>query len=136
MTTPYDRCSGFSERKIEKLRLNLGHLPLDDRIVLLCGSFARREAAERSDVDFSMISEQEDNSSDLLNQVRNAISEIVPHGPSSDGVFGKEATREKILRDIGGQNDNNANITHRVLILLEGDWLFNLGPSRAFCSQG
>ena len=48
MTTPYDRCSGFSERKIKKLRLNLEQLPLDDRIVLLCGSFARREAAKRS----------------------------------------------------------------------------------------
>ena len=47
MTTPYERCSEFSEQKIAELRNQLRELPLDNRIVLLCGSFARREILER-----------------------------------------------------------------------------------------
>ena len=132
MKTPYDRCSEYSKYKIEKLRENLEAIPLDNRIVLVCGSFARREASEQSDVDFSMISEQQGASSDLLHCVQKAIAEIVPNGPSSGGVFGNEVGRDELLRNIGGQDDDNANITHRVLILLEGDWLFNSAGLRDF----
>ena len=91
----------------------------------MCGSFARREAA-------TMISEQQGASSDLLHRVQKAIAEIVPNGPSSGGAFGNEVGCDELLRNIGGQDDDNANITHRVLILLEGDWLFNSAGLRDF----
>ena len=132
MTTPYERCSEFSVRKIEELRDNLKELPLDNRIVLLYGSFARREASKESDIDFSMIANQKNKSSELVTAVRATIKNVVPSGPSRDGIFGKEVKRNEILRNIGGQNDSNANITHRVLILLEGDWLVNPGGLREF----
>ena len=132
MKTPYDRCSAYSNCKIENLRENLEALPLDNRIVLVYGSFARREASEQSDVDFSMISEQQGASSDLLHRVQKAIAEIVPNGPSSGGAFGNEVGCDELLRNIGGQDDDNANITHRVLILLEADWLFNSAGLRDF----
>lgn len=125
MTTPYERCSAFSEQKITELREKLSGLALDDRIVLLCGSFARREASEQSDIDFSIISNQEHNVPDLTDSVRRAINKVVPAGPAGDGVFGSEVSRTEILSNIGGQDDSNANITHRVLILLEGDSLFD-----------
>ena len=132
MTTPYERCSAFSEQKITELRERLNGLTLDDRIVLLCGSFARREASEQSDIDFSIISDQEHNTSDLIDSVRATINGVVPVGPASDGVFGNEVERAEILSNIGGQSDNNANITHRVLILLEGEWLVNPDGLREF----
>ena len=132
MTTPYERCSKFSEQKIAELRNQLRELPLDNRIVLLCGSFARREASKGSDIDFSMISNQTKKDSELENAVRTTIKEVVPSGPSIGGVFGKGVKRTKILKNIGGQKDSNANITHRVLILLEGDWLVNPGDLREF----
>ena len=132
MSTPYERCSAFSEQKITELREKLNGLTLDDRIVLLCGSFARREASEQSDIDFSIISDQEHNTSDLIDNVRATINGVVPVGPASDGVFGNEVERAEILRNIGGQSDNNANITHRVLILLEGEWLVNPDGLREF----
>ena len=132
MTTPYERCSEFSEQKITFLREELNELSLDDRIVLLCGSFARREASEQSDIDFSIISNQAHNNSNLTDAVRTTINKAVPTGPASDGVFGNEVARSEILSNIGGQDDNNSNITHRVLILLEGDSLFNPSGLREF----
>ena len=132
MTTPYERCSAFSEQKITELREKLNKLSLDDRIVLLCGSFARREASEQSDIDFSIISNQGHKNSNVTDAVRTAINKVVPTGPASDGVFGNEVARTEILSNIGGQDDSNANITHRVLILLEGDSLFNPGGLREF----
>ena len=132
MTTPYERCSEFSELKIEELRDKLKELPLDHQVVFLCGSFARREASKQSDIDFSIISDQEDDSSIMIDAVRTAINSVVPVGPASDGLFGNEIQRNEILSNIGGQDDSNANITHRVLILLEGEWLFNRTGLRAF----
>lgn len=134
MKTPYEQCSAFSEQKIAKLRAELNELSfdLDDRIVLLCGSFARREASEQSDIDFSIISNQENKNPRLTEAVRTTINKIVPTGPASDGIFGNEVERAEILSNIGGQDDTNANITHRVLILLEGDSLFNAGGLREF----
>ena len=70
MTTPYERCSEFSEQKITFLREELNELSLDDRIVLLCGSFARREASEQSDIDFSIIS-----NGDYIRECRKALNE-------------------------------------------------------------
>ena len=132
MTTPYERCSAFSEQKISQLREKLNGLTLDDRIVLLYGSFARREASEQSDIDFSIISDQEHKDSDLIDTIRTRIDSVVPAGPASDGVFGNEVERAEILSNIGGQDDSNANITHRVLILLEGEWLGNPDGLREF----
>ena len=132
MTTPYERCSEFSEQKIEELRNQLEELPLGCRIVLLCGSFARREASEQSDIDFSIISDQGHNDSDLTGAVRTTINSVVPVGPARDGVFGDEVESAEILSNIGGQDDSNANITHRVLILLEGEWLVNPDGLREF----
>ena len=79
-----------------------------------------------------MIANQKNKSSELVTAVRATIKNVVPSGPSRDGIFGKEVKRNEILRNIGGQNDSNANITHRVLILLEGDWLVNPGGLREF----
>lgn len=132
MKTPYERCSAFSEQRISELREKLNGLTFDDRIVLLCGSFARREASEQSDIDFSIISDQEHNDSDLIDSVRTTINNVVPTSPASGGVFGNEVERAGILSNIGGQNDSNANITHRVLILLEGEWLVNPDGLREF----
>ncbi len=132
MTTPYERCSRFSEQKIAELRSQLKELPLGCRIVLLCGSFARREASEQSDIDFSIISDQGHDDSDLINAVRTTISNVVRTSPATDGAFGNEVESAEILSNIGGQDDSNANITHRVLILLEGEWLVNRDGLREF----
>ena len=86
MTTPYERCSAFSEQKITELREKLYGLTLGDRIVLLCGSFARREASEQSDIDFSIISDHEHSNSNMIDVIRTKINKVVPAGPGGEGA--------------------------------------------------
>ena len=126
MTTPYERSFEYSERTLTELRGRLGELSLcGDKVVLTCGSYARREASEQSDIDFFMMSETTDVEPSLICRVRSALKEVVPSEPSQDGAFGGEVNRGNILENIGGENDDNQNITRRVLFLLEGEWLFN-----------
>ena len=62
---------------------------------------------------------------DLSERVRTEIGSIVPNSPSEDGAFGEPVNRRDILANIGGDDDSNRNITRRILLLLEGEWLFN-----------
>ena len=89
------------------------------------GSFARREASAQSDIDYVMMSDGAEMEPELSEPVRRAIHSIVPNSPSEDGAFGKPVNRSKILANIGGDDDSNKNITQRILLLLEGEWLFN-----------
>lgn len=125
MPTAYERSSRYSECKLGKLRDRLSRLPLGDAAVLVCGSYARREASEHSDIDFFVIPGDAGGDHPPIEDVRSEIRTIVPNEPSKDGAFGVEVNREEILRNIGGDSDNNQNITRRILFLLEGEWLFN-----------
>lgn len=44
--------------------------------------------------------------------------------PATGGVFGNPLLAEDIYQ-IGGQDDSNETLTRRMLLLLEGEWLFN-----------
>ena len=126
MTTPYEQSHEYSERTLAELRCRLGYLPLDDeRVVLTCGSYARREVSAQSDIDFFVISDGAADDASLRETIASAIKEVVPNEPSRDGAFGKEIGRNELLGNIGGDNDNNQTITRRILFLLEGEWLFN-----------
>ena len=125
MTTAYERSSRYSECKLGELRDRLSRLPLGDAAVLVCGSYARREASEHSDIDFFIISKDTNGEHLPIEDVRSEIRKIVPNEPSRDGAFGVRVSREEILGNIGGDDDNNQNITRRILFLLEGEWLFN-----------
>ena len=125
MTTAYERSSKFTEDKLEEIRDRLKELPLDDSAVLVYGSFARREASAQSDIDYVMVSDGKEMVPDLSERVRTEIGSIVPNSPSEDGAFGEPVNRRDILANIGGDDDSNKNITRRILLLLEGEWLFN-----------
>ena len=125
MTTAYERSSTYSERKLGELRRCLSRLPLGDAAVLVCGSYARREASEHSDIDFFVIPRDTGGDHPSIEDIRYEIQTIVPNEPSKDGAFNEKVNREEILGNIGGDNDSNQNITRRILFLLEGEWLFN-----------
>ena len=136
MTTPYERSSAYSDDILTKLRDSLGASSIgNEKVVLTCGSYARREASEQSDVDFFIISETESDDPDLKETIATRIKKIVPNEPSQDGAFGEEVGRGQLLENIGGENDSNKNITRRILFLLEGEWLFNEGGLRDFRRQ-
>lgn len=132
MTTAYERSSGYSECKLGELRGRLGRLSLGDVTVLVCGSYARREASKHSDIDFFVISRDTNGEYLPIEDIRSEIRQIVPNEPSKDGAFGVKVNREEILGNIGGDDDDNRNITRRMLFLLEGEWLFNESEFRSF----
>ena len=133
MRSGYERTLPFSVAKLGELRGLLDSLDLDNPIVLTCGSYARREASESSDIDYFVLTAGK--SDDTLASVRRALSTAVRRGPSSDGAFGLSVHPDKMLANIGGQHDDNAKITQRVLLLLEGDWLHNETGLLAFRTQ-
>lgn len=132
MTTAYERSSKFSDEKIDEIRSRLEELPLGGAAVLVYGSFARREASTQSDIDYVMVSDGAETTPDLSERVRSEIRSIVPNSPSEGGAFGEPVNRSEILANIGGDDDSNKNITRRILLLLEGEWLFNKEGLRSF----
>lgn len=57
--------------------------------------------------------------------VKEAIAAIVPISPAEGGAFAQVERLDTLIRNIGGEYDDNHNITRRMLLLLEGEWLFN-----------
>ena len=91
------------------------------------GSYARREATEKSDVDFFFLTTGSEASSAEESQAefRDLLEEDLNLKlPASNGVFENPLPVEKIY-EIGGLTDDNATLTRRMLLLLEGEWVFN-----------
>jgi len=137
--TAYERSKTYSNERLELLRNSLsGKIP-DGEVVLTCGSFARREASEQSDIDFFVITGLpslpaefgKDERLDWVETVKSEINNIVPTEPSAGGAFSKVEYRDSMLQNIGGESDSNQKITRRMLFLLEGEWLYNEEGLRA-----
>lgn len=97
------------------------------------GSYARREASEVSDIDYLIVASNEDSQKNLnMEAVRNAVRPIVPIDPSSNGAFGLPVMRANMMINIGGREESNDSFTHRLLFLLEGEWLTNETEFRKF----
>ena len=123
--TGHEQCRRYSDGRLSDFRARLEGLALGDRVVVTCGSYARREASVDSDVDFFVLSDIEGEDDDCVQRVQSAIADIVQRGPANHGAFGEAVKRGDILQNIGGNDDDNRNITRRVLLLLEGEWLYN-----------
>ena len=100
MTTAYERSSKFTEERLDGIRNRLEELPLGGAVVLVYGSFARREASTQSDIDYVIVSDGAETASDLNGRVRSEICNIVPNGPSEGGAFGELVNRSEILSNI------------------------------------
>ena len=116
----------YSEDKVGALRKGMDAIfPVSSNdIVLVCGSLARREAAGPSDVDCFLVSDDQDGC-ERLEKIKETVTVLGLQKPSPEGAFAKPGTRKAIIENIGGDEDSNTNITQRILVLLEGDWLFN-----------
>lgn len=129
----YSHTKIFSENKLTELRESLKDIVPESEVVVTCGSYARREASSSSDIDFFIITEADQSSFAEKNaksvawidSVRTAVGEIVPIEPASGGAFSQFESRNAMLHNIGGSADSNEKFTRRMLLLLEGEWLFN-----------
>ena len=134
MNTAINQAKQYSEAALGRIRDSIDGMKLDNKIAVTCGSYARREASEGSDIDFFFIepesltrpeeSSEEDKGS-WAEPVSEAISKIVPKSPAPDGAFSEIEFEDSLLHNIGGNKESNEHLTRRILFLLEGEWLFN-----------
>lgn len=134
MSNPIESCRIHSDEKLSLLRESLSGLVPSKNIVLTCGSYARREASEHSDLDYFVITSSEVDLSNAvaaslempwLGEIKRAISQIVKVEPSNGGAFAKVEKFKSMVENIGGDHDTNHKITRRMLFLLEGEPLYN-----------
>lgn len=118
----------FSRTQIAQIRESLDNNNiglLGDEIVVACGSYGRKDATPQSDIDYYIITGR--NEEGLKDSIRSEILQIVgeERGPSPSGLFGGLHDPDKLVDNIGGVNDDNESMTRRILLLQEGEWLFN-----------
>lgn len=125
----FEKASQSSERGLSQMReLARETFGNDDSIIIgVNGSYARREVTKGSDVDLfflfdrSELSEVTEKQSAFREKLKAQGFEM----PSPGGVFDAPLSVSALSQTIGGQEDNNKQITRRMLLLLEGDWIYN-----------
>ena len=123
-----EACRHFSESKLDEIRKALASSPFPaSTVTATYGSYARREASDQSDIDYILLTDcgEPDLPAETVEAIRATISHVVPIDPSSGGPFAKAVPLTTLLSNLGGDADDNQNITRRMLLLLEGEWLTN-----------
>ena len=119
-----ERARAFSETRLEALRARIPALVPAGASVVACGSYARREASAASDFDYFTImpagSAGPAPSGTWQRALKRAVAGIVGVEPAKDGAFAKVERADGMVRNIGGQHDDNQKLTRRMLFLLEG----------------
>ncbi|MFL0356264.1 nucleotidyltransferase domain-containing protein [Erythrobacter sp. GH1-10] len=118
-----EKARDFSDAKIEELRSRLGSELSEGANVVTCGSFARRDATSSSDLDYFCLVSRDRESNGDSEKIKKIVQEVVGKAPSDGGAFAQDITESTLLSNIGGYDDDNQNITRRVLYLLEGEYL-------------
>jgi predicted nucleotidyltransferase len=100
----------------------------DDRFIVgVNGSYARREVTGGSDVDLFVLYRQDAiiEAQTLQAALREKLEASGFKMPASGGVFSSPLTVSMLTQSIGGMDDTNEYITRRMLLLLEGEWIYN-----------
>lgn len=118
-----------SERGIEEMREEAVRMFRNDPIIVVGvnGSYARREVTKGSDVDLFVLYEDQskDHALKYQERLRCQLKSAGYVMPAANGVFDEPLSLNTLLRKIGGLDDTNKHITRRMLLLLEGEWIFN-----------
>jgi hypothetical protein len=100
----------------------------DDVAVVFVGSWGRREVTRHSDDDFYVLSHA--GSEDAVENVKEALrrDERGFREPGREGVFANgTVSLRTLLENIGLEGDTNANLTQRMLLVLESVAVHNAG---------
>jgi predicted nucleotidyltransferase len=96
-------------------------LPGEDASIVVFGSVGRFEVTSDSDIDWTYLI---DGQASLQHQVtahkvQDRIESVKRKKPGPEGTFGSLAFSHELVHHIGGRDDTNANLTRRILLLLE-----------------
>lgn len=115
---------GLKRMRAEAAEVFSTDLPI---IIGINGSYARREATSGSDVDifFLYSGQHQSQALDYQRSFRERLEKAGFELPAVGGVFSEPLSVSVTREMIGGLDDNNTQITRRMLLLLEGEWIFN-----------
>ena len=93
----------------------LSHSP--DASVVLMGSWGRAEVTAGSDDDFMLLVHGVDR--DNVEPSVASVGDVLDSSPGAQGIFGVPVFSDRLVHDIGLDQDDNSNLTRRMLFLLE-----------------
>lgn len=125
----------FTNTKLKLIRdvlvSTLAHSAHKDKITIVAtGSYGRGEASESSDLDVFILFDSDRPAQEVLQAelelIKTALEEVVPNPAGDTGTFGPDVTIrfDEMLKNLGGDGDTNQSLTRRMLLLLEGTWLY------------
>jgi hypothetical protein len=88
-----------------------------DTSIVLMGSWGRRELTSGSDDDF-MVLVRGGFRLPVMPTIR-SVKKVLDRAPGKQGVFGRAVFGKKLVNEIGLDEDNNSNLTRRMLFFLE-----------------
>ena len=105
----------------DQLTASVEGLTAEDSSVVVFGSVGRFEVTTDSDVDWTYLIDGQANLQHLATarKVQESIESIRQKKLGPEGTFGSLAFSHEIVQYIGGGDDSNANLTRRILLLLE-----------------
>ena len=92
----------------------------EDTSVVVLGSLAREEFTSESDIDWNLLVDgiADPNHHELLLSAQQRIRRVAKD-PGREGTFGRLVSSHDLIHRIGGEDDTNANLTRRLLLVLE-----------------
>jgi hypothetical protein len=110
-----------TSRDLDEMQRRLRDVPLDaGASVVLMGSWGRRERTAGSDDDFLILLDgaERDGARPAVTDVGGVLG-VGEAKPGTQDVFGVQVFVDELVGRIGLEHDSNANLTRRMLLLLE-----------------
>lgn len=105
--------AGLAERS-ERLK---GLMHSSDVSVVLMGSWGRAEVTAGSDDDFMLLVHGAER--EAVEPTVESVAAVLDSSPGTQDIFGVPVFSERLVHDIGLDQDDNSNLTRRMLFLLE-----------------
>ena len=123
----FDEAASMTRQAEDELRTALqgnngpSRLLNPDVSLVLCGSFARHEMVGGSDYDWVLLVDGvvDNDHAALGREIQTSMKRSGLESPGTSGTFGNLVFSHDLVHRIGGGEDSNANLTRRVLMLLE-----------------
>lgn len=96
----------------------LSKLEIDDDVaVVLMGSWGRAEVTAESDDDFMVLVRGYER--DDVKPTTEVVKQVLDEAPGDQGIFGHPVPSQRLIDQIGLEEDSNSNLSRRMLLLLE-----------------